>query len=200
MNAEAPGPTGEHFEISFRDQRATVVEVGGGLRSYSAGGRELLDGFGADEPIASGRGQVLIPWPNRLEDGSYEFDGRTHQLPLTEPERGNAIHGLVRSELWRVVERESSRLVLGHVLDPQPGYPYSLELTIELRARGGRALRPDEGVERGADCLPVRRRPASVRHRRRAARRLRNPPRSRQNGARGRRAGPSGRQSPRRRD
>jgi aldose 1-epimerase len=28
---------------------------------------------------SSGRGQVLIPWPNRLEDGSYEFDGRRHQ-------------------------------------------------------------------------------------------------------------------------
>jgi aldose 1-epimerase len=85
---------------------------------------------------------VLIPWPNRLEDGSYEFDGRTHQLPLTEPERGNAIHGLVRSELWRVVERESSRLVLGHVLDPQPGYPYSLELTIEYAlAEGGLSVR-----------------------------------------------------------
>jgi aldose 1-epimerase len=131
MNAEARGPSGEQFEISFGDQRATIVEVGGGLRSYSAGGRELLDGYGADEPIASGRGQVLIPWPNRLEDGSYEFDGRTHQLPLTEPERGNSIHGLVRSELWHVAQRESSRVVLEHVLDPQPGYPFSLEITID---------------------------------------------------------------------
>ena len=39
---------------------------------------------------------MLIPWPNRLQDGSYEFDGRRHQLPLTEPEHSNAIHGLVR--------------------------------------------------------------------------------------------------------
>ena len=50
----------------------------------------------------SGRGQVLIPWPNRLEDGKYEFDGREHQLPLTEPEHGNAIHGLVRWTSWSV--------------------------------------------------------------------------------------------------
>ena len=33
----------------------------------------------------SGRGQVLIPWPNRLEDGSYEFDGRRHQLADRRP-------------------------------------------------------------------------------------------------------------------
>ena len=35
----------------------------------------------------SGRGQVLLPWPNRIEDGSYEFDGRRHQLALNEPRR-----------------------------------------------------------------------------------------------------------------
>ena len=63
-----------------------VVEVGGGLRSYSAGGRKLVDGYKADEMSSSGRGQALIPWPNRLQDGSYEFDGRRHQLPLNEPE------------------------------------------------------------------------------------------------------------------
>jgi aldose 1-epimerase len=48
-----------------------VVEVGGGLRSYSASGRELVDGYGAYEMSSSGRGQALIPRPNRLQDGSY---------------------------------------------------------------------------------------------------------------------------------
>ena len=75
--------------------------MGGGLRSYTVGGRDVLDGYGADEQALSGRGQVLIPWPNRLQDGPYEFDGRRHQLPLTEPELSNAIHGLVRWVAWR---------------------------------------------------------------------------------------------------
>ena len=79
----------------------------------------------------SGRGQVLIPWPNRLQDGRYEFDGRSHQLPLTEPERGNAIHGLVRESAWTVGEREPNRVVLEHLLQPQPGYPFSVALRLE---------------------------------------------------------------------
>jgi aldose 1-epimerase len=54
-----------------------VVEVGGGL-AYSAGGRDLVDGYGADEMSSSGRGQVLIPWPNRLQDAGHEFDERRH--------------------------------------------------------------------------------------------------------------------------
>jgi aldose 1-epimerase len=124
-------PSGEQIEIASGDQRAVVVEVGGGLRAYSAAGRELLDGYPADGEIVSGRGQVLIPWPNRLRDGTYEFDGQRHQLPLTEPEHHNAIHGLVRWADWTVGEREESRVVMEHVIHPSPGYPFSLAVSIE---------------------------------------------------------------------
>jgi aldose 1-epimerase len=124
-------PSGEQIEITHGDQRAVVVEVGGGLRAYSAGGRDLLDAYPADGQITSGRGQVLIPWPNRIEDGAYEFDGRHQQLPLDELAAHNAIHGLVRWSGWRVGEREQSRVVLQHDLHPQPGYPFALALAIE---------------------------------------------------------------------
>jgi len=107
-----------------------IVEVGGGLRSYSVGGRELLDGYAADEMSTSGRGQVLIPWPNRLEDGNYDFGGRRHQLPLTEPENHHAIHGLVRWASWSVKEKSDHRVVMKHMLHPQPGYPFSVAISV----------------------------------------------------------------------
>jgi aldose 1-epimerase len=107
-------PSGEQITITLGDQQAVIVEVGGGLRSYSAGGRELVDGYGA-----------------RLEGGSYEFDGKHHQLPLNEPECRNAIHGLVRWMTWSVAEREAHRVVMQHVLYPQPGYPFLLRTSIE---------------------------------------------------------------------
>jgi aldose 1-epimerase len=119
------------IELLAGDQRAVVDEVGGGIRSYTARGREVLDGYPAGRPSSSGRGQVLIPWPNRVEDGSYEFDGERYQLELTEPENRNAIHGLVRWEPWTVGEREPHRVVVEHVLSAQPGYPFKLELSIE---------------------------------------------------------------------
>src|SRR5215831_17822473 len=124
-------PSGEQITILAEDQQAVVVTVGAGLRSYSVGGRELLDGYGANEMSSSGRGQVLIPWPNRLQDGSYEFNGRRHQLPLNEPERRNAIHGLVRWAAWTAAERQPHRVVMEHVLYPRPGYPFSLGISIE---------------------------------------------------------------------
>ena len=124
-------PSGEQLEISLGDQRAVVVSVGGGLRSYAAADRELLDGFAETEVSPSGRGQVLIPWPNRVQGGSYEFGGRTHQLALDEVSAGNAIHGLVRWVGWTVAEHEANRVVVAQTLHAQPGYPFTLALSIE---------------------------------------------------------------------
>ena len=132
-------PSGEQIELRLHDQSAVVTGVGAGLRAYSAAGRALLDDYGADEMSSSGRGQVLIPWPNRIEDGAYEFEGRRHQLPLNQVSETNAIHGLVRWVAWTVAEREPHRVVLNYLLAPQPGYPFSLALSIEY-------LLSDEGL------------------------------------------------------
>jgi aldose 1-epimerase len=130
-------PSGEQFELTLGDQRAVAVELGGGLREYTRDGRAVLDGYAVDDMCRSGRGQLLVPWPNRLREGSYDFDGRGHQLALTEPENGNAIHGLVRWAPWTMAEREPHRVVLEHTLRPQPGYPFTLALRVEY------ALAPD---------------------------------------------------------
>jgi len=124
-------PSGRQFEIALGGQRVVVVEVGGGLRSYAAGGADVLDGYAAGGMCTSGRGQVLIPWPNRIEDGRYDFDGTGHSLPLTEVPNRNAIHGLVRWAAWTAAEHEPHRVVMAHVVHPQPGYPFALSLSIE---------------------------------------------------------------------
>jgi aldose 1-epimerase len=108
-----------------------VVEVGGGLRAYETADGPLLDGYDELERCSGGRGQPLIPWPNRLRDGRYEFDGSSYQLALTEPEAHNAIHGLVRWANWSVGERTEDLVVMEHVVHPQPGWPGVLQIAIE---------------------------------------------------------------------
>jgi aldose 1-epimerase len=147
-------PSGEQFEIAFEDQRVVAVEVGGGLRMFSVDGQSLLFGYEADEMATAGRGQVLAPWPNRLQDGSYELDGRRYQSPLNELERSNAIHGFVRWASWRATEREPHRVRLEHVVHPQPGYPFTLELGIEYElSRAGLVVRTT-ATNIGADRAP----------------------------------------------
>jgi aldose 1-epimerase len=147
-------PSGEQVEITFGDQRAVIVEVGGGLRRYSADGHAVIDGYGVDERCPSGRGQLLIPWPNRIQDGRYEFDGQSHQLPLTEPELGNAIHGLVRWAAWDVDEHEPGRVVMVHVIHPQPGYPFTLALRVEYALSDDGLTVRTTATNIGADACP----------------------------------------------
>ncbi|MFQ1002316.1 aldose 1-epimerase family protein [Modestobacter sp. SSW1-42] len=131
-------PTGEQYTLRAAGAEAVITEVGGGLRSYRAGGRDLVDGFGEHEMAPNARGHVLAPWPNRLRDGRFVWDGEEHETPISESETGNAIHGLVRFVAWEVVDRTSDRVELEHLLHPQPGYPWSLRLRIayELSAAG----------------------------------------------------------------
>ena len=131
-------PTGAQYRIAHGEQHVTVVEVGGGLRDYWVAGFPVVDGYGADEMATVGRGQVLVPWPNRVDRGRYEFGGETLQLPLAEPSLGNAIHGLVRWSSWDLLEIAPSSARLGHVLWPQSGYPFTLllELVYELSDGG----------------------------------------------------------------
>jgi aldose 1-epimerase len=123
-------PSGEQFEIRQGSMRAIVVEVGGGLRRLQIGDRDLLDGYGEAEMAGAGRGQVLIPWPNRIRDGRYTFRGTEYQLPLTEPAKHNASHGLVRWASWHVAERADDSVTMAHRLYPSPGYPFIPDVTV----------------------------------------------------------------------
>jgi aldose 1-epimerase len=134
----AQTPSGRQHRIEYGTQRATVVEVGGGLRIYEVDGFPVVDGYAEEEMAPAARGHALIPWPNRLAGGLYRFGEQTHQLPLSEPALSNAIHGLVRWSAWDLIDASPRGVRLGHVLWPQAGYPFTLalELLYELSDLG----------------------------------------------------------------
>jgi aldose 1-epimerase len=123
MNA----PSGTQYELAHGAERAVVVEVGGGLRTYG----EIVFGYAVNERCSAGRGQVLAPWPNRLAGGTYEWDAERIDVGVNERSTGAAIHGLVRWANWHALEQTESRVVLEYVLHPQPGYPFMLRLRVE---------------------------------------------------------------------
>jgi aldose 1-epimerase len=151
---EPISPSGEQVELSVGEQRVVVVGFGGGLRRYSVGDEPVLDGYSVVAMCGSGRGQLLAPWPNRIQDGRYEFEGESYQLALDEPERQNAIHGLVRWAKWSVVEQDPDRAVLEQRLYPTPGYPFTLDLRVEYSlADDGLTVRVD-ATNVGEDACP----------------------------------------------
>ena len=129
MGSHAISPSGEQVELRHGQHRAVVVEVGGGLREYDVDGVPVLDGYPEDQMVTGGRGQLLIPWPNRLHDGSYTWDGQQYSVPINEPDRHNAIHGLTRWSSWTPTDVTESSVTMRFTLRPQPAYPFSLELS-----------------------------------------------------------------------
>jgi aldose 1-epimerase len=123
-------PTGEQYEIVSGEHRAVVTEVGATLRSYTVDGRAVVRGFEAAEVVAKGRGQQLLPWPNRIRDGRYTFEGTEQQLSLSEPTRHNAIHGLVRHVAWTLVEQTEDSVTQEVRVYPESGWPGILEARV----------------------------------------------------------------------
>ncbi|MDN5852929.1 MAG: galactose mutarotase, partial [Actinomycetia bacterium] len=76
------------------------------------------------------RGAVLAPWSNRIGDGTYRFAGADHHLPINEPERGNALHGLVLDDPWQVARSAAESATLTVSLGPVDGYPFRLALRL----------------------------------------------------------------------
>ena len=141
-------PSGHQYVLVHGDQRAEIAQVGATLRTFTVGGLDVVDGFGADERSVDGRGQVLAPWPNRLTDGRYRYGEHDCQAPLDEPDRHDAIHGLVRWLDWVPVAHDATTVTLACGLHPQPGYEWHLDLevtyaltgaglTVTLEARNG---------------------------------------------------------------
>ncbi len=124
-------PSGEQLQISAGEHRATIVEVGGGVRQYTVAGRDVLEPYPEAAMCDGAHGAPLIPWPNRLADGRYSFDGAEHQVALSEPEKDNAIHGFLRWRSWTARVHEGDRVVMGTVLHPLKGYPFALDVQIE---------------------------------------------------------------------
>ncbi|CUS39142.1 putative Aldose 1-epimerase [Candidatus Nitrospira nitrosa] len=133
--------------LSFQNQRAVVSPWGASLRRYlfiDADGREIdiAWGYSGGSGKRGGQGDVLIPFPGRIGNGRYSFDGRTFQLECNDKEGPNAIHGFVRNLPWHIQESHPNRVAFGVRLDAttyaERGYPFSLRIlvTYELNKQG----------------------------------------------------------------
>lgn len=132
--------SGRQWTITAGEHTATAVEVGAGLLSYTVGGVDVTCTYGDGVLPPKGCGTTLVPWPNRLAGGRYVFDGQTQQLALTEPDAGNAIHGLGRWARWTPVRQDVDLVTLGLDIVPQKGYPF------EVRAEVTYSVHPERGL------------------------------------------------------
>jgi len=69
----------------------------------------ILNGYTSADELAEFRlhkGSKLIPFPNRIKDGKYEFGGNIYQLPLNHAAENHAIHGFIYDKKFDVINTE----------------------------------------------------------------------------------------------
>jgi aldose 1-epimerase len=132
--------SGAQHVIEQGPYRAVVASVGATLRSLTYEGCDLVVPFGAEQVRPFYRGATLVPWPNRVVDGCYQVGSEKYQLPLNEPERSHALHGLVLWLGFQGALASPGRLALHAILEPQPGYPHRLLVEVVYTADAVRGL------------------------------------------------------------
>jgi aldose 1-epimerase len=147
-------PTGRQHVLEVGDQRAVVTAVGASLREYTVGGRDVVLPFDEADIAPAFSGAVLAPWPNRLRDGVYSYDGTAYEVPLTEPARQAALHGLVAQTTFDTTDADATSVTLEHVVVPTHGYPWPVRVrvTYALTATGLHVTA--EGTNLGTTTAP----------------------------------------------
>jgi aldose 1-epimerase len=122
--------SGDRFQITAGGYRAEIAEVGAALAGLWLAGSPVTVEADPQQLPPKSSGAVLAPWPNRIRDGRYRFDGAEFQLPLTEPAIGNASHGLVKWVRWACADRQPAAVTMVHEIVAQIGYPFEVRLVL----------------------------------------------------------------------
>jgi aldose 1-epimerase len=154
MSAAWPTTEPTQVEITSGDARLAVDLRGGALRALTVGDRELLDGYAAGTVPSGSRGRVLLPWPNRVREGRWSWDGRDLQLELAGLDKPTAMHGLVGWQPWSVLESRDDAVTVGTVVEARSGYPFRLATAIDHTLEPGRLTVTMRVRNAGAEPAP----------------------------------------------
>ena len=112
---------------------AAVHTTGAALWALRFKGEDYIPACAETGPSDSYHGSIIAPWPNRIRDGKYSFDGKNHELPVNEIGRNNALHGLSAAVPWKVVEKSEKMISLTTTVGGSKGYPAIVELLATYR-------------------------------------------------------------------
>ena len=117
---------GKTIHLQAGHYEAKIVTVGAGLAELMHRGRHIVIPHKPEEMPQAHLGKMLVPWPNRVADGSYQHNGKTFLLAVNDPISHTAIHGLLAWRDWQINQQSASEVSLMIFLPPSYGYPFAL--------------------------------------------------------------------------
>ena len=109
-------PIGEFTKYTFFNDAAKnsfsiVPELGACLQDVIFDSRPILDGPQSIEEMKKNiwfKNSILFPFPNRLKNGKYTFEGKNYQFPINEKTKNNALHGFANEQLFSLENMKCS--------------------------------------------------------------------------------------------
>lgn len=145
---------GQVVALAAHGFSAELASVGATLVSLEHQGRPLVRAFDPQLPRPVFSGAILAPWPNRVRDGRYSWDGVQLQLPITEPVRGHALHGLVVDTGFTLAQHGDDSAEFRTTITPSEGYPFEVELVIDYRLEPQGLRTTATATNLGAEAAP----------------------------------------------
>ena len=126
--------------LSLRAGRLGVdlaPQAGGSIARFIVDGVDILRPM-APADIASGRGNnsaayPLVPFSNRIKDGSFTFDGRDIALAPNWPGQRHPMHGDGWAVAWEVVRADERSARISYLHDGASGWPFRYRASFGFR-------------------------------------------------------------------
>jgi aldose 1-epimerase len=115
---------------------ALVSPVGASLTNLSVAGHTIIEHVSAQAAKQSFAAATLAPWPNRLRDGQWVFQGQSFQFANLDDD-SNANHGLVFDRKFSVVRQTSDFVEFSIELGDDAGYPFRVQLAVSYQLVAG---------------------------------------------------------------
>lgn len=133
--------TNVEYVIKFKDDqgrnhRATINSLGCGLVDYSVDDFNVVFGIESENnnwhtDIFSGI--AVFPWPNRLEDGKYEFNGVEHIVAINELDKMTQLHSFSQFYDFDLVLQEEDSVTLELNLPKTLYYPFEISCRVTYK-------------------------------------------------------------------
>lgn len=137
------------FRRTLRGESVELIEPVSSIAEV----RERPSGFG---------NPILFPFPNRIREGKYTFEGKTYEFE-EKTDMGNSIHGLVYTRPWQVESAQASDdgavLISRFEMSDFPGlkrqYPFPFELRVTYTLKDGILLFDVDVKNTGDGNMPM---------------------------------------------
>ncbi|MFA5926569.1 MAG: hypothetical protein WCT32_02235 [Patescibacteria group bacterium] len=128
---------GQRIQLNRKNQ-FLIIDSSGGIAQYylneNGEQQDIIYGYASNKEKVGSMGDVLFPWPGRIENCQYDFAEEHYNLSGVRVKDGHANHGFAKFVPWEIVQsgRDSAQLRFKTSKEEyaEKGYPFALELTL----------------------------------------------------------------------